>query len=45
MVTNWEDQVDGLVDDIETVRKHTIHRKVIAVAGPLLPVKQRWLGH
>jgi len=34
MVTNWEDQVDGLVDDIETMRKHTTHRKIIAVAGP-----------
>ncbi|HCL68790.1 MAG TPA: nucleoside/nucleotide kinase family protein, partial [Gammaproteobacteria bacterium] len=34
MVTNWEDQVDGLVDDIETVRKHTTHRRIIAVAGP-----------
>ena len=34
MVTNWEDQVDGLVGDIETMRKHTIHRKLIAVAGP-----------
>ena len=34
MVTNWEDQVDGLVGDIETMRKCTIQRKLIAVAGP-----------
>tara|TARA_Y100000991_G_scaffold28304_1_gene17933 strand:- start:189 stop:542 length:354 start_codon:yes stop_codon:yes gene_type:complete len=34
MVINWEDQVDNLVGDIETMRKYTTHRKLIAVAGP-----------
>lgn len=34
MVFNWKDQVDGLVDDIQTMRKHVTHRKLVAIAGP-----------
>jgi pantothenate kinase len=31
---NWNEQLDGLVGIIETMRKRTDHRELIAIAGP-----------
>lgn len=31
---NWNEQIDGLVGIIETIRKRANHRELIAIAGP-----------
>ncbi|MDG1157154.1 MAG: AAA family ATPase [Litorivicinaceae bacterium] len=31
---NWNEQIDGLVGVIETIRKRADHRELIAIAGP-----------
>lgn len=34
MMHNWNEQIDGLVGIIETMRKRADHRELIAIAGP-----------
>ena len=34
MMHNWNEQIDGLVGIIETMRKRDDHRELIAIAGP-----------
>ncbi len=34
MMHNWNEQLDGLLGIIETMRKRTDHRELIAIAGP-----------
>ena len=34
MMHNWNEQLDGLTGIIETMRKRTDHRELIAIAGP-----------
>jgi len=34
MMHNWTEQLDGLIGIIETMRKRTDHRELIAIAGP-----------